>query len=96
MLKGNTGATYLVVENGLQFRTIAKTMTSAGFKMNHATARTKCTSAIRKLFNALLIEMQKTHAGACPVTLDEIMLNKEVHNTLPEILFAAFTLEEKE
>jgi len=96
MKKGDRGTTYLVIENGVQFRTIAKVMSGVGYKMNHATARTKCTYAVRKLLNAFLHEAQKANTGEFPVTIDQLMLNKEVHNTLPELLYAAFGQELKQ
>jgi hypothetical protein len=96
MRKGDNGSTYLVIDNGVQFRTIAKVMTQMGYKMNHATARTRCTAAIRKLLASFLKEVQSSHTNT--ITVDQLMLDKEVHNTLSEILFEAFQqeLNEKE
>lgn len=98
MRKGQKGTKYLVIEDGVQFRTIAKTMTDVGYKMNHATARTKCTFAIRKLFNAFLNEIKNGSSQDNIVLVDKLMNNIEVHNALPELLYAAFNqdLEETE
>ncbi len=93
MRKDSRNAKYIVIDHGVDFRTISKVMTGLGYKMNHATARNKSTMAIQKLLTSILEEVQGTSDTA---NIETLMKDKNVHNTLSEILFAAFKQELQE
>lgn len=77
---------YLTIEEGKDYRKIAKIMTAAGFKMNHATARNIFFSSMRKFFinlcDNLQIEKDKN--------VDRLMKDQYVHDLLVDVLHKAF------
>jgi ketopantoate reductase len=77
---------YLTIEEGKDYRKIAKIMTAAGFKMNHATARNIFFSSMRKFFvnlcENLQIEKDKN--------VDRLMKDQYVHDLLVDVLHKAF------
>lgn len=89
---------YVTLKNGdgCDFRKIAKIMTDAGYKMNHATARNQLMLAIKTvLLNAsssLNIKLGKNH-------IQEMVSNQALQDNLADVLCLAYynlKQEEKE
>ena len=85
---------YVTLEDGTDFRKIAKIMTKSGFRMNHATARNVLMLSLNKLIKGITGQIGSNLS-------DEQILNmlkeQRVHEALSEILFEANQqLEEEE
>lgn len=77
---------YITLGDGNDFRSIAKTMTKAGFSMNHATARNVWLSATTNFIKALSKDL------GIDITEEKIgilLQNEEIHDALADILFLA-------
>lgn len=85
---------YLTLENGTDFRTIARIMSELGFKMNHATARNQLNLAMHNLLMHIAKEAKGTRLKSSEI--DELLLDQAIHDQLGEILYAAFHEETKE
>lgn len=77
---------YVTVEDGTDFRTIAKIMSRKGYKMNHATARNVLMSAIKKLLNH---SASQVGANISDEEVDELLKNQEIHKALADVLYLA-------
>jgi cytidylate kinase len=77
---------YVTLEEGTDFRKIAKIMSDSGYQMNHATARNVLMSSLTNLFKhisgELDVEMTETQ-------IKEILREQRVHEALSDILFQA-------
>lgn len=73
---------YITLEEGIDYRTISKIMSSAGFQMNHATARNVFLTAMSNFLNKL----GKTYSDS---DLEILMKNEEFHESMEDILFLA-------
>lgn len=74
---------YVTLDTGVDYRKIAEMMASAGYQMNHATARNQLMLAMEKL----LIDVAK-QAGA-KLTREHVaalLQDQGVHNALADIL----------
>ena len=91
MKKNSRNAKYLTIEDGVDFRTISKVMTDLGFKMNHATARNKASTAIEKLLGSILEDVKTSKTNT--VDVEVLLKDKNVYSALGEILYAAFHRE---
>lgn len=83
-------------DGGCDFRTMAKIMTDAGYKMNHATARNQLMLAIESLLSHtssnLKLRVNKTH-------LRSLITNQNLQDNLADVLYVAYqalTDEEEE
>ena len=87
---------YITLEEGVDFRTIAKTLTQHGFRMNHATARNQLIVAMEKLLAHVASEINghrnKTN-GTLAVNLEDLLKDPNVHEYLSDVLFAAHKTE---
>jgi hypothetical protein len=79
-------AKYITLEDGTDFRKIAKIMTEAGWRMNHATARNVLMTGLSKLI-ANISEEVETHLSVKEI--DALLKNQEIHEALAEILYKA-------
>ena len=81
-------------DGGCDFRQMAKIMTDAGFKMNHATARNQLIIAI----DSLLMKIGTIlNANISSDDVEKLRNNQEIHNNLADVLYLAYqSLEEDE
>lgn len=80
---------YITLEDGMDFRTIAKKMTAAGFKMNHATARNVLMSALNNFIGSVTTDLCEGMAKPVGVSLEEAMKEQMVHEALSDLLWLA-------
>ncbi len=78
---------YVTVEDGTDFRTIAKIMSRKGYKMNHATARNVLMAAIEKLLN---YSANEVGAQITSAEVDELLKSQEIHKALADVLYLAY------
>lgn len=79
-------------DGGCDFRQMAKIMTDAGFKMNHATARNQLIIAI----DSLLMKVgTMLNANISLEDIERLRNNQEIHDNLADVLYTAYkALEE--
>lgn len=77
---------YVTVEEGTDFRTIAKIMTNNGYKMNHATARNVLISAIKKLLN---YSADRVGVKIPESEMKALIKDQSVHTALADVLYLA-------
>lgn len=82
---------YVTVEEGTDFRTIAKIMTNNGYKMNHATARNVLISAIKKLLN---YSAERVGVKIADSEMKSLIKDQTVHTALADVLYLAQKKEE--
>jgi hypothetical protein len=86
---------YITLEEGVDFRTIAKIMTANGFRMNHATARNQLIVAMEKLLTNIASEIQgKQKAEMINLDLDGLLKDANIHEYLSDILYLAHKEQE--
>lgn len=86
---------YITLEEGVDFRTIAKIMTANGFRMNHATARNQLIVAMEKLLTGIAAEIQgKQKADTVNLDLDGLLKDANIHEYLSDILYLAHKEQE--
>ena len=78
---------YVTLEDGIDFRQIAHSMTAAGHRMNHATARNVLMSSLVNLFNNI---SEEVGVEVTTSQLEEILKDQSVHEALGEILSEAY------
>jgi len=74
---------YIVLEDGVDFRTISKKMSDAGWRMNHATARNQLMSAMKNLMTELSKEL---HLDLNDEKILDLISDAQVHETLNDVL----------
>lgn len=89
MSKSEKGNKYIVIEKGIDFRTVASLMSNLGFEMNHATARNNFSSAMKSLIENIVAEIKATDEGVSTEDVELILKNQQVYNAFPEILYKA-------
>jgi len=77
---------YVTLEEGIDFRKIAKIMTKSGYQMNHATARNVLMSSLHDLMKSVSEEMG-TNIGEAQIK--NILKDQRVHEALADVLFQA-------
>lgn len=75
---------YVTIEEGTDFRTIAKIMSDKGFKMNHATARNVLISAIKKLLN---YSAERVGVKIPEGNMKDLVKDQTVHTALADVLY---------
>lgn len=83
---GSKQKKYVTVEEGTDFRTIAKIMTDNGYKMNHATARNVLISAIKKLLN---YSAERVGVKISDSEMKRLIKDQSVHTALADVLYLA-------
>jgi ketopantoate reductase len=78
---------YITLENGTDFREIAKILTRKGFPMNHATARNVLMSSLTKLLGFVSTKMGTNLTEA---QIKQVLKSPETHEALAEILYEAY------
>lgn len=84
---------YVTIDEGTDFRTIAKIMSENGFKMNHATARNVLIMAIKKL---LSYSAERVGVKITENELLSLIKDQEVHTALADVLYLAKQEEREE
>jgi len=77
---------YVTIEEGTDFRTIAKIMTERGYKMNHATARNVLITAIKRIVNA---SADRVGTRISDEHMESIVCDQDIHMALADVLFLA-------
>jgi len=83
---------YVTVQEGTDFRTIAKIMTEKGYKMNHATARNVLISAIKKL---LTHSAEEVGTKLSTEQMNALVKDQGLHSALADVLYRARNPKEK-
>lgn len=78
---------YITLEDGIDFRTISRIMSEAGYQMNHATARNVLMSAMNNFLTQISTEMG---VSITPEKAEEILKDQEIHDAFTDILFKAY------
>lgn len=93
-----TDKKYITLEEGVDFRTIAKIMTANGHKMNHATARNQLILAMEKLLTHVAVEVggHKNKTADLDFKLDDLLKDHNIHEYLSDVLYVAHHKTEKE
>jgi hypothetical protein len=86
---------YVTLEQGTDFRKIAKTMSESGYQMNHATARNVLMASLTNLFKYISSELDVEMTES---QIKNVLRDQRVHEALSDILFQANQqiLKEKE
>lgn len=79
--KGNKK--YITLDGGVDFRKIAETMTTYGYRMNHATARNQLMVAMEKVLSDVA---KQAGARLSRTQLKGLLQNQAVHDALADIL----------
>ena len=79
---------YITLENGEDFRTIAKTMSEHDFKMNHATARNQLILAMSKLINetASSVKLSKVKFH----DIEKMLKEQDLSNEFSDMLYLVY------
>lgn len=84
----NTEQHYLTLEEGLDYRSIARVFTEVGYeKMNHATARNTFLAGLRSLLRTTSLELGKPLSEE---QINVVLQSQEVYNDLQEVLYNAY------
>lgn len=84
---------YVTIEEGTDFRTIAKIMTKNGYKMNHATARNVLISAIKRLLN---YSADQVGVKINPEAMNGLVKDQELHSALADVLYRAHKTDKED
>lgn len=96
MTTENKEKKYITLEEGLDFRSIAKVMTQHGFRMNHATARNQLIVAMEKLLQNIAGEIQGKQKDTVAPNLESLLKDANIHEYLSDILYLAHKEQENE
>jgi len=77
---------YITLDDGMDFRTIAKIMTAAGSKMNHATARNVLMSAMNHFVSNMAKELKLDTQN---LDLEEMLKETMIHEAFADLLYLA-------
>lgn len=86
----NESKKYVTLNEGMDFRQIAKVMSAKGYKMNHATARNQLMMSIESVIAHAVKELN------LKLSQEEIQLlakNQNVHDALQDVLYLAYMRE---
>ena len=78
---------YITLCDGIDYRRISKIMSTAGFQMNHATARNVLMSAMSNFLTQIGNEMG---IALSIDKIEEILKDQEIHDAFTDILFKAY------
>lgn len=74
---------YIVLSDGVDFRTVSKKMTEAGWTMNHATARNHLMIAMRNFVSEISKELK---LNLSEENIQNIISNNDLHENLVDVL----------
>lgn len=78
---------YVTLEDGIDFRTIARIMTKNNYRMNHATARNQLILAMQNLLMHVAAEVKEPKMKA--IEIDSLLKDQTIHDHLGDILYLA-------
>lgn len=78
--------TYITLNDGIDFRAIAKKMSAAGYTMNHATARNVLISSIRMLLGNVASQFG---IKITEEKMKELLQSQQLHDALSDVLIEA-------
>ena len=81
---------YVTLEDGIDFRKIAKIMTDAGWQMNHATARNVLMNGLSRLVTNI---SEEAGTRLTSKEVEGLLKNQQLHEALAEILFKAYHMQ---
>jgi len=84
---------YVTLDEGVDFRTIAKIMSEHGYDMNHATARNILLSAIK---NIMVYAADRIGIEMTEENIERLLKDQETHSALADVLFRALQDEKSE
>jgi hypothetical protein len=84
---------YVTLDEGIDFRRIAKIMTDAGYQMNHATARNVLIFALRSLLDNLA---EQFGIKITEERMTEMLRSQQLHDALSDVLIEAYKDYQKE
>lgn len=89
----NFGKEYITLEEGTDFRKIAKIMTQKGYPLNHATARNQVIHAMKDLLTFVSSElgMKLTENQ-----VNQLVEDKTTHEALQDVIYLAYKKSKKE
>lgn len=79
--------TYIVLDNGTDFRSVAKLMTKAGHPMNHATARNVWLSATANFIKVLSKDLG---VDISENAIQELLTREDIHDAIADILYLTY------
>lgn len=74
---------YITLDEGIDFRKIAKIMTDAGYTMNHATARNVLFVSLKNLFTNISNELG---IKLTEEKIEEMLKSQQLHDALSDVL----------
>lgn len=86
MKNGSNKKKYIVVDESIDFRSIAKIMTKNGFKMNHATARNVLIVAIKKIMS---YSAEQIGVKMSTDVMTRMIKDQNLHSALADVLYRA-------
>lgn len=84
---------YITLSDGIDYRSISKIMTDAGFQMNHATARNVLMVAMNNFLVQISNELGMNLESE---KIDEILKNQDIHDAFTDIIYKAYNGLKKE
>lgn len=78
---------YVTLQDGQDFRTIARIMSNNNYRMNHATARNQLILAMQNLLTYVAGQVKGPKMKATDV--DSLLKDQSIHNQLGDILYLA-------
>jgi hypothetical protein len=78
---------YVTLDEGTDFRKIARIMSESGYQMNHATARNVLMMSLSNLFKHVSTEMSSELSDS---QVNGILRDQSIHEALSDILFEAY------
>lgn len=85
---------YVTLNEGVDFRTIAKIMSRNNFRMNHATARNQLIVALQMLLTSISHQVKGSKVKNSDII--NLLKNQTIHDQLGEILYLAHKQNEAE
>lgn len=82
----NNKMKYVTLEEGTDFRKIARIMSDSGFQMNHSTARNVLMTSLTNLFKHISSELDVEMTES---QIKNVLRDQRVHEALSDILFQA-------
>jgi len=87
MLVSKDQKKYITIDEGMDYRRIAKIMSDKNYKMNHATARNQLLYAVEELLSSASDELGLNLSSE---QVKEMAKSQEVHEALQDVLYLAY------
>lgn len=83
---------YITINEGMDYRRIAKVMTQNNHKMNHATARNQLISAVEELLTSTASDLGMSLSAD---EISSLAKNQEIHEALQDVIYLAYEQSKK-